>query len=112
MRSFLIAGLVALAAASQAVVFSVVSVGTWANAQGGYTSTESVVFQNTQSNLTSMFFNATYVGQGANGTITYTGANGNINLAFTAAGPFVLQGNTSSLNGAWTFVSGTGNYAA
>ncbi|MFY9235159.1 MAG: PEP-CTERM sorting domain-containing protein [Fimbriimonadaceae bacterium] len=107
----IIAFAASLVSAAQAVVFSVVSVGTYTLENDGYTTSEEVIFQITPSALDTMFFDATYVGQGADGEITYTGAGGTITLDFTAPGPFQFGGATSSLNGTWTYSSGTGDYA-
>ena len=98
-------------ALSQAVVFSVVSVGQYTNTSGGYTTAENVVAQTTPSALNTLAFTGTYVGSGANGTLAYTGSGGTVTLTFTAPGPFQVAGNTSSLNGTWTYTSGTGAYA-
>jgi hypothetical protein len=105
----LVSSLVAL---SNAVVFSVVSVGQFTLVGGGYTTAENVISQVTPSPLNTLAFTATYVGAGANGNMVYTGGAGTVTLAFTAPGPFVFQGNTSSLNGSWTYTSGTGAYAS
>jgi hypothetical protein len=103
--------LCAMAAASQAIVFSALSVGTYNNPGGTYTTSETVVSQITPSAVATMAFSGTYVGAGAAGTIIYTGAGGTITLAFATPGPFNLAGNTSSIDGTWTYQSGTGAYA-
>jgi hypothetical protein len=110
----LIAFLSALAVVSQATIFDVISVGTWANISNGYTTAESVVFQNTPSALSTMAYSAQYVNggvNGVNGTITYTGGSGTITLAITSTGPFNMGGNSTSIAGSWTYTSGTGAYA-
>lgn len=102
----------AAVAAAHAVVFNVVSVGTWLITDSGYTTSEGVVFQNTPSAVTHMDWTATYVGSGAQGTILYSGAGGTVTLSFTS-GPFSGSGDGSAtaLSGVWNYVSGTGDYA-
>lgn len=113
MRRFNAVALMALAvvAGAHAAVFNVVSVGTFTLDGGtGYSTDESVVFQMTPSALDTLDFDAVYVGAGAAGTMVYTGAGGTVTLAFTS-GDFSFGGSGSSISGAWSYVSGTGDYA-
>lgn len=111
-KTLLIASLLVAACAGQAITFQYVSVGTYT---GGYTSTESAVFQNDPMSVP--FFTANGVvnnpgpSQFLTATAVFSDGGANSMTVNYSTSPVVFQGNSASYAGTWNYVSGTGAYA-
>ncbi len=112
-KLLIISALGVVAVSAQADVFNLVGVGTYTLGSGGYTTTENIVAQMTPFTLDTLNFAGTYSGNGAVGTMVFTGTGGSVTLSFTSGDfQYDSSGNASGLAGAWTFVSGTGSYSS
>lgn len=113
-RGLVSLALVAAAIPSYALTIDIVSIGSYGAIPPAYTTTETVIFQNTPAVLTTLAVAGTINNPGPNqflvGTATYAGVGGTLVVSYTTS-PVQASGGSASFDGTWTYVAGTGAYA-